>query len=74
MSTIASRWTKDAIVARLAASDAIDHDTVSSLRQRAESRLELLRIMSAVDDGRLDAASAETLFAGIRTAHLDLTA
>ncbi|RKR74575.1 hypothetical protein [Frondihabitans australicus] len=74
MSTTATRWTRNAVVARLAASDAIDHDTVSTLRVRAESRLELLRIMSAVEGGHLDAASAEALFETIRTAHLALSA
>jgi hypothetical protein len=51
----------------LAASDAIDHDRVSSPRERAERRIELLRVASAVDAGRLDADSAEAEFVHIRS-------
>jgi hypothetical protein len=66
MSTSTHRWTRNAILARLAASDAIDHDTVFTPRERAERRIELLRVSSAVEDGRLDAESAEAEFLHIR--------
>ena len=66
MSTLTHRWTRNAILARLAASDAIDHDTIFTPRERAERRIELLRVASAVEDGRLDADSAEAEFVHIR--------
>lgn len=74
MSTITTRWTKNAILARLAASDSIDHDTSSTMRERAERRIELLRVMSAVDEGRIDEAEAIARFHAIRTASLALAA
>ncbi|GAA4266793.1 hypothetical protein [Frondihabitans peucedani] len=74
MSTVTQRWTRSAILARLAASDAIDHDTESTPRERAERRIELLRVSSAVEAGRLDAESAEAEFQHIRGLLLPLTA
>lgn len=74
MSTITTRWTKNAILARLAASDAIDNDTTSTPRERAERRIELFRVSSAVDEGRLDAETAEVEFTNIRGALLPLSA
>lgn len=74
MSTVTQRWTRSALLARLAASDAIDHDTDFTPRERAERRIELLRVSSAVDDGRLDAESAEAEFVHIRGMLLPLTA
>lgn len=66
MSTTTNRWTRNAVLARLAASDAIDHDTISTLRERAERRIELLRVMSDVEDGRLAADDAVLRFDAIR--------
>ncbi|BDZ50058.1 hypothetical protein GCM10025867_22990 [Frondihabitans sucicola] len=66
MSTVTHRWTKSAVLARLAASDAIDHDTAATPRERAERRIDLLRVAGAVEDGRLDADSAEAEFRHIR--------
>lgn len=66
MSTTTHRWTRSAILARLAASDAIDHDTMFTARERAERRIELFRVANAVEDGRLDAESAEAEFVHIR--------
>jgi hypothetical protein len=56
------RWTKDAILARLDAAKAIDSDTIFSARERAERRLDLVRVSTAVDDGRMDALDAEVEF------------
>lgn len=64
MST-AQRWTKSAILARLAASDAIDRDTSRTPRERAERRIELLRVASALEAGTVNAATAEAVFVGI---------
>lgn len=66
MSTITTRWTRNAVLARLAASDSIDRDTVSTLRERAEHRIELLRVMADVEDGRLAADLAVARFDAIR--------
>ncbi|AMM20482.1 hypothetical protein AX769_10395 [Frondihabitans sp. PAMC 28766] len=66
MSTVTNRWTRNAVIARLAASEAIDHDTVSTLRERAERRIELLRVMSAVEEGRIDPDAATARFDEIR--------
>ncbi|GAA4669686.1 hypothetical protein [Frondihabitans cladoniiphilus] len=74
MSTITHRWTKDAIIARLAASKAIDNDTTYTPRERAERRIELFRVSTAVDEGRLDAESAEAEFWNIRGMLLPLSA
>lgn len=62
MSTQTTRWTRDALLARLDAAKAIDSDTGSTARERAESRMELLRVASAVDEGRIDALEAEVAF------------
>ena len=74
MSTITHRWSKNAILARLAASDAIDNDTTYTPRQRAEQRIELFRVSTAVDEGRLDAETAEAELWNIRGALLPLSA
>ena len=74
MSTITTRWSKNAILARLAASDAIDNDTYFTPRQRAEQRIELFRVSTAVDEGRLDAEAAEAEFWNIRGALMPLSA
>lgn len=74
MSWPTQRWTKKAILARMAASDAIDHDTESTPRERAQRRVELLRVVSAVDEGRLDADTAEAEFVHIRRLLLPLSA
>jgi hypothetical protein len=66
MSTTTNRWTRNSVLARLAASDAIDHDTVSTLRERAERRIELLRVMADVEDGRLCPEDAVERFDAIR--------
>lgn len=74
MSMLTDRWSRDAVLARLAASKAIDLDTASTPRERAERRLDLVRVTSAVDEGRLDAASAEVEFRHIRSLLLPLSA
>ncbi|ROQ38263.1 hypothetical protein EDF46_1889 [Frondihabitans sp. PhB188] len=70
------RWTKDAILARLEAAKAIDSDTIFTARERAERRLDLVRVSTAVDDGRMDALDAEIEFRQItrRLQPLSLTA
>ncbi|ARC56491.1 hypothetical protein AS850_05315 [Frondihabitans sp. 762G35] len=62
MTTVTRRWTRTALLARLRASDAIDRDTLLTPRERAECRVELFRIASDVDAGRLDSVEAEERF------------
>lgn len=74
MSTLTDRWSRDAVLARLAASKAIDADTLATPRERAERRLDLVRVTNAVDEGRLDARAAEAAFRQIRSLLLPLSA
>lgn len=57
-----NRWTRDAILARLDAAKAIDSDTIFTVRERAERRMDLLRVSTAVEEGRMDALEAEVEF------------
>lgn len=74
MSTLTDRWSRDAVLARLAASKAVDADTIYTPRERAERRLDIVRVTSALDEGRLDAVSAEAEFRHIASMLLPLTA
>jgi len=66
MSTLTTRWTRNAILARLAASDSIDQDTAHTPRERAERRVELLRLAGDLEAGRIDGITAEAGFWSLR--------
>lgn len=63
---LVQRWTKDAILARMAAETAIDGATSVSDRDRAAARLDLVRVSAALEEGSLTSVDASSALDAIR--------
>ncbi|MCU1530159.1 MAG: hypothetical protein JWP75_3922 [Frondihabitans sp.] len=63
---LVQRWTRDVILARMAAETAIDGAADVSDQARAEARLGLVRVSAGVENGSLSADAASSALDGIR--------
>lgn len=61
MSSVIGRWSKEAVLARLAAFTAID-SSPSSPADRARRKVDALRTIAALDAGEIDATAAISRF------------